>query len=142
MVVAGVVGGLAGGLAACTNERRIVGLNEFPVYPIDKPQARVLNVQFVRDSSTVSLTNTTASSFDRFTIWLNQEFSYVVDGMDVGQTVEIDLGAFRNHFGAAFRAGGFFATERPKNVVLAQIETASDSEELLGLVVVNGRARR
>ena len=133
---------MIGGLASCAGDQRVVGLNEFPAYPGEKLQSEVLNIQAIRDADAISLTNTTAQRFETTRVWLNQEFSYVVDGIDVGETIRIDLHEFRNRYGARFRAGGFFATQRPKNVVLAQFETDPDSQSLLGLVVVNGRVSR
>ena len=47
-----------------------------------------------------------------------------------------DLAAFRNQFNEKFRAGGFFATERPDSLVRVQIETP---ESLIGLTVVRDR---
>lgn len=134
--------GVGGAVAACSGGQRVVGLDEFPAYPGEKPQAEILNVQVLRDADMISLTNTTAERFGRVTIWLNQEFSQTVDGIGVGETVTLDLNEFRNQYGARFRAGGFFATQRPKDVVLAQIEPDADSEGLLGLIVVDGRVSR
>lgn len=134
---------LAGaGLASCSTGQRAVGLDDFPAYPSEKAQIEILDVQVLRDGDTISLTNTTAERFDQSRIWLNREFSYAVDGIEVGETIRLDLNEFRNRYGARFRAGGFFATQRPKNVVLAQIEPERESQRLLGLIVVDGRAGR
>src|SRR5690606_21925713 len=100
-------------LTGCSTGQRVQSLDGFRSYPAEKTQAEVLDIQLVRDGAQVSLTNTTARDFGETTIWLNQEFSYVIDGIAVGQTIRLDLSKFRNHYGAYFRAGGFFATERP-----------------------------
>jgi hypothetical protein len=129
-------------LAGCSSGARVTQLDGHRSYPGDKVQSEVLDVQLLRDGPEVSLTNTSATAFGETTIWLNQEFSYVVDGIGVGETIRVDLGAFRNQYGKPFRAGGFFATQRPKNVVLAQLEPGDDAQSLLGIVVVDGRAFR
>ncbi|MFG0292224.1 MAG: hypothetical protein ACF8MJ_03615 [Phycisphaerales bacterium JB050] len=126
----------------CSTGQQVHSLEGFRSYPAQKVQAEVLDIQLIRDGAEISLTNTSARAFGETTLWLNQEFSYVIDGIAVGQTVRLDLSEFRNHHGAYFRAGGFFATERPKNVVLAQLELGEDAQSLLGIVVVNGQATR
>lgn len=82
------------------------------------------------------VTNTTAEAWGAGTVWLNGQFSHEIGGLDLGQAVRLPLGSFRNEHGEAFRAGGFFSTERPDTVVLVQFE---QGEELIGVVVVQGR---
>jgi len=49
----------------------------------------------------------------------------------------IPLVEFRNEFSEAFRGGGFFATEAPERLVMAQLETEIDGKpQLLGMIVV------
>jgi hypothetical protein len=66
-------------------------------------------------------------------MWVNQWFSRPFPGLAVGQTIEIPLAEFKDKYGETFRAGGFFAVNRPTRVVLAQLELEN---EMLGLVVV------
>lgn len=127
--------------SGCSTGQRAESLDSGRLYPAEKPQREVLNIQLIRDMDRLTLTNTTAKPFGPTIIWLNQEFWQEIPGLDVGKSLSLDLGEFRNQYGKKFRAGGFFATERPKNVVLAQLETI-DSDSLLGLVVVNGEAVR
>lgn len=125
----------------CSTGERAGSLDSGRLYPAEKPQREVLNIQLIRDMDQLTLTNTTARPFGPTVIWLNQEFWQEIPGLEVGQSLRLDLGEFRNQYGKKFRAGGFFATERPKNVVLAQLETP-DSDSLLGLIVVDGEAVR
>lgn len=133
--------GVAGFVGGCASRAGMVDLDSGRTYPQDKPQVEVLDVQVLRDMAVISLTNTSARDLGSSTIWLNQEFYLDIPSFRVGETLSLNLTQFQNQYGRAFRAGGFFATERPKNVVLAQIEP-SDSQFLLGLVVVDGVARR
>lgn len=104
-------------------------------YPA-KVQSGSIDVQLRRDETTVSLTNTSANAFPESTLWLNAQFCRPMPALGVGETVSFDLTTFRNEYHEAFRAGGFFATERPDTIVLAQIELEN---ELVGLAVVKGK---
>lgn len=107
-----------------------------PAYPTTKTQAAVVDAQVRRDQAVISVTNTSARSFPESMLWLNAQFGHRIPALDPGECVTLDLSAFKNEYGESFRAGGFFATERPEALVLAQIEL---EEELVGLIVVNGR---
>ncbi|MBY0311757.1 MAG: hypothetical protein K2W85_06790 [Phycisphaerales bacterium] len=104
-----------------------------PNYPQDKPQTRVLDIQVVRTDSTIRLTNTTARAFGKSRLWINQWYSREIAELGVGQSIELDQASFRDQYGEAFRAGGFFATREPQRVELVQLETA---DGMLGLVAV------
>ncbi len=123
-------------LAGCgqTGSRVDAGL---PEYPIDLRQATVLDIQVVRHDTTITLTNTTARSIGKARMWVNGWYSLEIDGLAVGQTRTLDLYDFKDPYGTEFRAGGFFATQRPDRLVLAQLEPLGvEPRELLGLVVV------
>ena len=103
-------------------------------------QSEVLNVQVVRGTTTIALTNTSARAFGPSTLWLNGRYSRPIDGLKVGQSMTLPMAEFRDEFQDAFRGGGFFASEPPERLVLAQIETPGEDgkERLLGLLVVGG----
>lgn len=136
-----LVGLVLGGAAGCSTGPQAEALDSGRSYPAQKAQSEVLNIQLIRDQAEITLTNTTARAMGPTVIWLNQEFWYEIAELEVGDSVRLPLNEFRNNYGKRFRAGGFFATERPKNVVLAQLET-ENSNSLLGVVVVDGVARR
>lgn len=104
-----------------------------PGYPTDKPQTRTLDIQVVRAETTLTLTNTTARSYGQSRLWLNRWYSRTIDGLAVGQTLELPLNTFRDQYGERIRSGGFFATRKPETVELVQLETA---DAVLGLVAV------
>ena len=122
-------------VAGCKTGSRVdAGL---PEYPGNLRQSVVLNVQVVRDDTNITMTNTTARSIGKARMWVNGWYSYDIDGFGVGQTLTLNLYDFKDPYGTAFRAGGFFATERPDRLVLAQLEPLEiEPRELLGLVVV------
>lgn len=104
-----------------------------PVYPETKSQSRMLDIQVVRTQTTIRLTNTTARAFGTSRLWINRWYSREIPALAVGQTIELDQASFRDQYGEAFRAGGFFATREPQRVELVQLETA---DGMLGLVAV------
>ena len=138
LVVAGTL------CAACS--RVPTALVGGPVGPYDRPYpatiepAGQLDVQVARDGPVITLTNTTARSFGPSTLWINRRYSRPVPGFGVGQTLTLPLEQFRDEYGDPFRGGGFFATEQPDRIVMAELETVSDAQTVIyGLVVVGGQ---
>lgn len=129
-------------LTGCETVDEIAGpdtLAPGPVYPQGQGQAGLLDIQVFREETVLLLTNTTSRSFaggGRF--WVNAQFSMPFERFDIGETKRVDLRNFVNEFGERFRAGGFFATERPDDVVLVQIE---HDGRIDGLIVVENEAQ-
>jgi hypothetical protein len=111
-------------------------------FPDDLKRTAVLDVQVKRDVTRITTTNTSGRAFAEPTvIWINRRFSRSIGAWGVGETLTLDLDQFRDNFGEQFRAGGFFSANRPDDVVLVELETGSgDARELIGLVVVQGKA--
>lgn len=103
-----------------------------PTYP-ERSQAKTLDIQVVRNETEIRLTNTTARSYRSSRLWINRWYSKPIERFDVGQTLKLSLWDFRDEYGEAFQAGGFFATRKPEKLVLAQLESG---DEMLGLIVV------
>jgi len=129
-------------LAGCATLDELAGdsiLEPGPVYPQELGQSGMLDIQAFRSETSLLLTNTTSESFPGGgRIWVNAQFSFPFGSFDIGQTMDVDLRNFVNEFGERFRAGGFFATERPDRVVLVQLE---HGERIDGIVVVEDEAR-
>lgn len=119
-------------LASCSGPAKVDYARPYPA----KAQSQSIDVQLRRDETTVFITNTSARAFPESTLWINAQYARPLPALAVGQSVSFDLSSFRNEFSEPFKSGGFFATERPDTIVLAQIELES---ELVGLVVVNGK---
>jgi hypothetical protein len=102
-------------------------------YPSGMARGPTLDLQVFRRETTLEMTNSTARPIGACTMWLNGRFSRAIEGLAVGQTLELPLSGFRDQFGEAFRGGGFFATEKPDRVVLAELQLP---DRLVGLVVV------
>lgn len=132
----------AGLLAGCESFNEITGgtiTEAGPVYPQGMGQSGMLDIQAFREDTVLILTNTTSDSFPqggRF--WVNAQFSLPFESFDIGETKRLELREFANEFGERFRAGGFFSSERPEDVVLVQIEHGGALE---GLVVVKNISR-
>ncbi|KAA0216002.1 MAG: hypothetical protein DYG94_09930 [Leptolyngbya sp. PLA3] len=107
--------------------------NAGPSYPRTLENAGALPIQVIRRVTHIDIANTAARGFGASTVWLNGRFSHPIEGIDVGQTLRLDLREFRDEFGESFRAGGFFATRNPEALVLCDLETDG---RMYGLVVV------
>lgn len=125
-------------LAACSGVPNPVSYAR--PYPAMK-QSQTLNIQVFRTTKHLEITNTTARAFGPSTLWLNARFSRPIDGLGVGQSLRLPLDEFRDEYSDVFRGGGFFSTEAPERLVLAQIETvnADAKPDLVGLIVVKGQ---
>ena len=138
LVAAACAGAVVAG--ACSSTPRAIPENA-PVYPGEAAgQAKILNVQVLRSGPTITFTNTTAGPLGPCRMWLNQRFSRMINKIEVGQTVTLDLYSFVDEFGDEFRGGGFFSMERPDKVVLSQLEVAGadGTASLLGLITIAG----
>jgi hypothetical protein len=127
--------GLLGAAAGCSGPVTAGPEAHARAYPFEADRAQVHDIQVFREGTHLRLTNTTAKSFGPGTLWVNQRFSLPVDGLAVGQSLDLNLYDFVDEFGEKFRAGGFFATRNPDPVVLVQYETAAD-DAMHGLVLV------
>lgn len=107
-------------------------------FPESAKQSETLDIQVIRDGTTISFTNTTARTLPATIMWLNRRFCRPVDALEVGETRTLALSGFKDEFGQPFRAGGFFASEAPDKLVQAQLESvdAQGAKTLLGLVVI------
>lgn len=105
-------------------------------YPRATPRSDVADVQVFRNGTKLTMTNSTSRDFGPSTLWVNERFSRPIGSFAPGQTLTLDLYEFRDQFQDQFRGGGFFATRDPDPVVLVQLETADEPQELVGFVVV------
>ena len=88
------------------------------------------------------MTNTTSGDLPAGRMWLNKWFSREMPGgLAIAQSVSFDLGEFVDEFGEGFRGGGFFASDDPDDLVLAQYETDNQSGDpiMLGFIVIDGK---
>lgn len=104
-----------------------------PLYPDNLKQARVLDVQVLRDGTEISMTNTAGEALPAGRLWINAWYSRDFPGLAVGESATYSLHDFKDRYGDAFRAGGFFATQRPDRMVQAQIESG---DQLIGLIAI------
>lgn len=123
---------MAGALAGCA-----AGPGEFavPTYPAEVAARPPQDIQADRRGTNLVLTNTSGTDYAEVMLWLNREFARPIESFPIGAKIELPLASFRNEFGERFRAGGFFATQPPANVVSAEIHTP---EGYVPLVVTNG----
>ncbi len=121
-------------LGGCAGRREIT---QGRAYPKTTARGPSLDIQVIRRSTRIELTNTTARNFGPSILWLNGRFSKEVDAFAIGQTLTLRLKDFKDQYGEAFRGGGFFATEKPELLSLAEIEP-DGANQILSLIVVRG----
>ncbi len=92
-------------------------------YPAGAAQGETLPIQVVVDARLVVLTNSTGTVFGPSVLWLNQWYSVAIEGLAIGQTISIPIGWFIDEHGQQMRGGGFFATESPERIILAELRT-------------------
>ncbi len=134
--------GLGLGLAGCGPSRDMTHARAFP-----QGTARVgsVDAQALIYDRSIEITNTTERDFGAGTVWLNRWYSQPIEGLGVGERVRLPLRDFRDRYGERIREGGFFATEAPERVVVAELEVAREDgrgEEMVGLIVVTRRTGR
>lgn len=116
-------------LCACTQQRT----SEGPIFPDGKQAERVLDVHVLRDETTITLTNTSTRALGPGMMWVNRWYGRSIDAIAPGQTVTFKLFDFRDRFGESFRAGGFFATDDPDQLVKCEV---LENDSLTGLIVI------
>lgn len=113
---------------------RSTAIGQGPVYPAAASRGETLDVHLLRRGTRMRLTNTTAREFSAGTLWLNGWYGRAIPALSVGETLDLSLREFRDEYGTPFRAGGFFAREKPEKVVLAEFQSG---DRLLSLVVID-----
>ena len=104
-------------------------------YPHELHEPDSIDIQVFRKGATIELVNATARSFGNFDLWINQRYVRRVEAMGAGQTIHLSLWDFYDVLGDRFSAGGFWRTEPPMPLAMAEIQEAED-EPLIGLLVV------
>ncbi|MEQ8943709.1 MAG: hypothetical protein RIC94_04035 [Phycisphaerales bacterium] len=134
-----VILGVACVLTGCASTGE---LDSGPVYPQASDRVETLDIHAFRSGTRLRLTNTTGRSFGPGTLWLNGRYGYAIDGLAIGQTLELPLTRFVDEQGRRFGAGGFFAAERPELLALVELTVdQADGEPPVkyGLVAVGQR---
>lgn len=124
-------------LGAC-GSAPMTAIEEGPTYPATLTKAGVADIQVFRVGTRMELVNTTPRAFGPSTIWLNKRFSREIEGLAVGERLDIDLGEFKDEYGQPFKRGGFFSAEAPDVIVLTELATTKPdgTAELVGLVTI------
>ncbi len=113
----------AGACALATGACSGSGVSDYAqAYPERKRVAPTLDIQVVREATHVRLTNSTARSFPRCNLWLNQWYVRPIKGLGVGESLRLPLSEFVDAHSESYRGGGFFATRAPDRLVSAHLE--------------------
>ncbi|MDP7029195.1 MAG: hypothetical protein QF733_03140 [Phycisphaerales bacterium] len=104
-------------------------------YPYDLHSTDTIPIEVFRDGTTISIVNSTASGWHDAIIWINQRFSAPLPSLRAGQTLQMELSAFRDDIGESFPAGGMWATRRSMPVRLVELQGAAD-QPLVGIIAI------
>lgn len=121
-------------MSGCGHDRYNPELASRP-YPRQLHTTHTVDMQVFRHDTNIEIVNSTAQSYSDFDLWVNQQFVRHVDGLPAGKSIELSLWDFRNDFGDAFNAGGFFRAFPATPVRLVEIQTAED-KPMIGLVAI------
>jgi hypothetical protein len=123
-------------IGGCASVRPI---SEGDAYPAAAPTGQTLDIQVFREGTQIRFTNTTARAFAPSRMWINRWYSRRLEELAPGESVRLPLAEFRDQYGEAFRAGGFFAIQRSDKVAVAELHTSTpEGDAVLPLVVVGG----
>ncbi|TVQ60529.1 MAG: hypothetical protein EA379_07845 [Phycisphaerales bacterium] len=127
---------LTAALCGCAATTDVPYARTFPAHlPIEEG---TVNIQVIQGEQTLRFTNTSATDFGPFDLWINKWYVRPFNGLAIGETRTIPLREFRDEFSQPIRAGGFFATEAPEALVSAHIE---QDGSLRRLIVIPRRVR-
>jgi hypothetical protein len=104
-------------------------------YPHDLHRPEALDIQVFREGPHIEIVNATARSFYDFDLWINQRYVRRLEALRAGDTVRVSLWGFYDVRGDRFSAGGFWRTEPPTPLRLAEIQPG-ENEPMIGMVVI------
>ena len=118
----------------CHNKQGDPALASIP-YPMMLHTSNSVPIQVTRDGETIEIVNSTATDYKSGKLWINQRYSTQIPALRAGSTVHINLWSLRDVYGQQLNAGGFWRTDRPTPLVIAELQTGEDSP-LVGLIVI------
>jgi len=92
-------------------------------------------IQVIRDQEHITIVNSTARSFGSSNLWINQQYTQPLPPIPAGSTLRVNLWDCYDDLGDQFNAGGFWRTDEPTQLVLAQLQLG-DEQPLVGLLVI------
>ena len=104
-------------------------------YPFDLHTTNSISIQVIRDQEYVKIVNSTANDFPNSMLWINQQYNQSLPPMQAGSTIRVNLWNCYDSLGAQFNAGGFWRTDEPTTLVIAELQQG-DTQPLVGLLVI------
>jgi hypothetical protein len=104
-------------------------------YPLDLHTSNSISIQVIRDQEYVKIVNSTAYDFTESMLWVNQQYTQPLPPMLAGSTIRVNLWDCFDSLGDQFNAGGFWRTDEPTKLVIAELQQ-SDFQPLVGLIVI------
>ena len=104
-------------------------------YPLALHTANAIPIQVVRDQEFITIVNSTATDFNNAVLWINQQYTQPLPPMPAGSTIRINLWHCYDALGEQFNAGGFWRTDEPTQLVMAELQSG-EFQPLVGLIVI------
>jgi len=107
-------------------------------YPRQLHSTRTEPIQVFRDQEYITIVNSTANSYGSSNLWINQQYTQPLPPIPAGSTLRVNLSDCYDDLGDQFNAGGFWRTDEPTQLVLAQLQLG-DEQPLVGLLVIGDK---
>ncbi len=104
-------------------------------YPFDLHTTNSVSIQVIRDQEYIKIVNSTANDFTESMLWVNQQYTQSLPPMPAGSTISVNLWNCYDSLGDQFNAGGFWRTDEPTSLVIAELQQG-ESQPLVGLLVI------
>ena len=104
-------------------------------YPFALHSVHSVPIQVARDQEFITIVNSTATDFNNAVLWINQQYTQPLPPMSAGSTIRINLWHCYDALGEQFNAGGFWRTDEPTRLVMAELQSG-EFQPLVGLIVI------
>ena len=104
-------------------------------YPSNLPVGSIAEIQVTRDGNEMVIVNATVIDFKDMKLWLNRRYMHMVERIEPGQTVRIDMGEFWDVWGGGPNPGGLLRWYDPTPIVVVEAQI-DESSPLIGFLSI------
>ena len=104
-------------------------------YPSNLPVGSIADIQVTRDGNEMVIVNATVIDFKDMKLWLNRRYMHMVERIEPGETVRIDMGEFWDVWGGGPNPGGLLRWYDPTPIVVVEAQI-DESSPLIGFLSI------
>ena len=104
-------------------------------YPSNLPVGSIAEIQVTRDGNEMVIVNATVIDFKDMKLWLNRRYMHMVERIEPGETVRIDMGEFWDVWGGGPNPGGLLRWYDPTPIVVVEAQI-DESSPLIGFLSI------